>query len=77
MKKNQVKLTKKELEVFSDELLSDFQMMEVYAGAENDGCGSGGQYSEDKGCNAGNCGCIFFFCGDDCKVKMWFNCHDK
>jgi hypothetical protein len=56
--------TEKELEIFSDELLNDFQMMETYAGDVNNGC---------PGTNT-DCGCINFFCGNDCKVKAWFNC---
>jgi len=60
------KLNKEELDVFSNELMNDFQMMETYAGSNKGECGS---------TNTGNCGvCIFLFCGDDCKVKAWFNC---
>jgi len=61
------KLNKEELDVFSNELMNDFQMMETYAGGNKNSCSNSG------GCPTYGI-CIWVFCGEDCKVKAWFNC---
>ncbi|NCO54750.1 MAG: hypothetical protein COS14_02145 [Bacteroidetes bacterium CG02_land_8_20_14_3_00_31_25] len=59
------KLTEREMEVFSNELLNDFEMMETFAGGNNNGCTNN------------RCGVnINFFCGNNCVFKSWFNCSE-
>ncbi|HBS85769.1 MAG: hypothetical protein A2W91_13295 [Bacteroidetes bacterium GWF2_38_335] len=64
--KTTISFNEKELEIFSDELLDDFQMMETYAGSNNSDC--------TNTCETYNGVCIKLFCGDDCKVKGWLGC---
>lgn len=66
MENKKLQLTEKELEIFGNDFLDEFEMMETYAGGE-----------DIKGsCPVTNtdCGCIKFFCSDECIFKAWFRC---
>ena len=61
MSKEKNQLTKREAEIFSPELLNDFEMAELFAGGTNNGC------TYNNGCtvNESQCPCIAIkmFCG--------------
>ncbi|MDR2836558.1 MAG: hypothetical protein LBV69_10285 [Bacteroidales bacterium] len=59
MTKKKLILTEKELEIFSNELLDDFQQMELFGGltAANTGCSNDKCKPIDAACGDANVGC--------------------